>query len=68
VEKLNYVLMSLSGAMLAETIHSFAGCANQGLLLMGVKQAQRPPDKKHSLGYGRSVYFWSFMVAPVLKN
>jgi cation diffusion facilitator family transporter len=55
-----------SGAMLAETIHSFADCSNQGLLLMGVKQADRPPDAKHPLGYGRSVYFWSFMVAMLL--
>lgn len=58
--------MTNSGSMLAETIHSFADCANQGLLLMGVKQAQRPPDNKHPLGYGRSVYFWSFMVAMLL--
>ncbi len=58
--------MTHSGAMLAEAIHSFADCANQGLLYMGVKQAQRPADKKHPLGYGRSVYFWSFMVAMLL--
>ncbi|MEY4926847.1 MAG: hypothetical protein RI894_1283, partial [Bacteroidota bacterium] len=58
--------MTGSGAMLAETIHSFADCANQTLLLIGVKQAQKPPDDKHPLGYGRSVYFWSFMVAMLL--
>jgi cation diffusion facilitator family transporter len=58
--------MTKSGAMLAETIHSFADCANQGLLLMGVKQSQKPADSKHPLGYGRSVYFWSFMVAMLL--
>lgn len=58
--------MTRSGSMLAETIHSFADCANQTLLLVGVKQSQRPPDKKHPLGYGRSVYFWSFMVALLL--
>jgi cation diffusion facilitator family transporter len=58
--------MTGSGAMLAETIHSFSDCANQGLLLRGVKQAQRPPDEKHPMGYGRSIYFWSFMVAMLL--
>lgn len=58
--------MTASGSMLAETIHSFADCGNQVLLLMGVKQAQRKPDAKHPLGYGRSVYFWSFMVAMLL--
>ncbi len=58
--------MTHSGAMLAETIHSFADCANQALLLVGVRQARRPADEKHPLGYGRSVYFWSFMVAMLL--
>ena len=55
-----------SGAMLAETIHSFADCGNQLLLLMGVKRAAAPPDPSHPLGYGRNLYFWSFMVALLL--
>ncbi len=55
-----------SGAMLAEAIHSFADCANQLLLLVGVRQGKRPADAKHPLGYGRAVYFWSFMVAMLL--
>jgi cation diffusion facilitator family transporter len=55
-----------SGAMLAETIHSTADCANQGLLLLGVKQSKRVPDASHPFGYGRSAYFWSFMVAMLL--
>ena len=55
-----------SGAMLAETIHSGADCGNQLLLLMGVKKARRPPDANHPLGYGRVLYFWSFMVALLL--
>jgi cation diffusion facilitator family transporter len=58
--------MTGSGAMLAETIHSFSDCANQALLLVGVKQSKRPANAKHPLGYGRAVYFWSFMVAMLL--
>ena len=55
-----------SGALLAETIHSSADCGNQVLLLFGVKQARKPADARHPLGYGRALYFWSFMVAMLL--
>jgi cation diffusion facilitator family transporter len=55
-----------SGAMLAETLHSAADCGNQVLLLVGVKRSARPPTKAHPLGYGRDLYFWSFMVALLL--
>src|SRR6185369_13306828 len=55
-----------SGSMLAEALHSFSDCGNQVLLLIGVRQARKPPDDKHPLGYGRAVYFWSFMVALLL--
>ncbi len=55
-----------SGAMLAETIHSAADCGNQLLLLLGVKRSRKAPDESHPLGYGRALYFWSFMVALLL--
>ena len=59
-------LITGSGAMLAETLHSAADSGNQLLLLLGVRQARRPPDARHPLGYGRALYFWSFMVALLL--
>ena len=55
-----------SGSMLAEAIHSLADCGNQGLLLWGFKHAKRSPDEQHPLGYGKSIYFWSFIVALML--
>jgi len=55
-----------SGAMLAETLHSLADCGNQLLLLRGVRQARRPADHDHPFGYGRSMYFYSFIVALLL--
>ena len=55
-----------SGAMLAEAVHSLADCGNQGLLLWGMKQAKRPPTPDYPLGYGKEVYFWSFLVALML--
>ena len=55
-----------SGAMLAESIHSFADCGNQGLLFIGLRSAKRKPDAEHPLGYGMSIFFWSFIVALIL--
>jgi cation diffusion facilitator family transporter len=55
-----------SGAMLAETLHSLSDCANQLLLLLGLRQARRPPSTQYPLGQGRNLYFWSFMVAMLL--
>lgn len=64
--KLTAAVFTKSGSMLAEGIHSTADCGNQLLLLWGVKQGQTPADDRHPLGYGRNVYFWSFMVALLL--
>ncbi len=66
IAKLVAAVITNSGSMMAESIHSFADCGNQGLLLLGVKNAKRPPDSKHPLGYGKTVYFWSFIVAIML--
>lgn len=52
--------------MLAEAIHSLADCANQGLLLLGLKTSKRPPSPDFPLGYGKEIYFWSFIVAILL--
>jgi cation diffusion facilitator family transporter len=55
-----------SSAMLAEAIHSYADAGNQVLLLWGMKQGKRPPSPDYPLGWGKAVFFWSFIVAIVL--
>lgn len=55
-----------SSSMTAEAVHSFADTGNQLLLLLGMHQSKRPPDKEHPLGFGKVTYFWSFMVAVLL--
>lgn len=55
-----------SSAMMAETVHSLADCGNQLLLLLGIRQAKRPPSPEYPLGYGKAIYFWSFLVALML--
>jgi cation diffusion facilitator family transporter len=66
IAKLAAALYTGSGSMLAESIHSFADSGNQVLLFVGMKQARRPPDTEHPLGYGKLSYFWSFIVALML--
>lgn len=55
-----------SSSMLAEAIHSYADCANQGLLLWGLREGKKAANAEHPLGYGKAVYFWSFIVALML--
>ena len=59
-------LITGSSSMLAEAVHSVADTSNQGLLLLGQRQAAKKPDELHQFGYGRSRYFYSFVVALVL--
>ena len=49
--------------MLSEAAHSLVDTGNQGLLLIGLRQAAQRPTASHPFGHGLRLYFWSFVVA-----
>lgn len=54
---------SNSASMFAEGIHSLVDTVNQLLLLYGIKRSRKAPDARHPFGYGKELYFWSFIVS-----
>jgi len=52
-----------SASMISEGIHSTVDTTNQLLLLYGLKRSKKAPDEAHPFGYGKELYFWSFVVS-----
>ena len=63
VTKFAAFVLSGSGAMMSEAIHSFADTTNQALLYVGIRRSQRPADEEFAYGYGADRYVFSLLAA-----
>ena len=52
-----------SASMVAEASHSWADTGNEIFLLIAERRSDRPRDAGHPFGYGRELYFWTFVVS-----
>jgi cation diffusion facilitator family transporter len=55
-----------SSSMLAEGVHSLADTGNQGLLLLGGRQAKKKATADHPFGFGRERFVYAFVVSIIL--
>src|SRR5438876_10617362 len=68
VSATKFIAASVSGSasMMSEGVHSLVDTLNEVLLLYGMHRSKQTADRIHPLGYGRELYFWSFVVAVLL--
>jgi len=66
VTKFIAAAMTGSAAMWAESYHSASDTVNQILLLVGIKISKKPATDMHQFGFGKSQFFWSFIVATMI--
>jgi len=56
-------MISGSAAMMNEAVHSLMDTLNQGFLLLGLREGERPADQLYAFGHGQKKYLWNLWSA-----
>jgi cation diffusion facilitator family transporter len=63
ISKFTAAAFTGSSSMISEGIHSVIDAVSQLLLIWGIKASTRKADLSRPFGYGKELYFWSFIVS-----
>ncbi len=66
ISKFTAAAFTGSSSMVSEGIHSVIDAISQLLLIWGIKTSGRKPDLERPFGYGKELYFWSFIVSLII--
>lgn len=59
-------ILSGSVVMLSQFLQAAADITASGLLVLGINQAKKGPDRKHPFGHGRETYFWALISSLIM--
>ncbi len=59
-------ILTGSVIMLVEVLEGISDLVASGALVIGVNRAKSQPDKQFPFGYGREIYFWTFISAMII--
>jgi cation diffusion facilitator family transporter len=66
ISKFTAAAFTGSSSMLSEGIHSVIDAISQVMLIWGIRMGNKKADSTRPFGYGKELYFWSFIVSLVI--
>lgn len=59
-------IFGFSYAMIADAIHSFSDCSATGIVYVGIRIGEKPPDKSHPYGHANAEIIAALLVALII--
>jgi cation diffusion facilitator family transporter len=66
ISKFTAAAFTGSSSMVSEGVHSVIDAISQVMLIWGIRMSKKKADASRPFGYGKELYFWSFIVSLVI--